>query len=102
LETIPLFYFLILSASLLCIGLAIIIVKRHLIMILMGIELMLNAVNINMVAFARNDPSLAGQTFSVFVLVVAAAEAVILLAIILLAYKQYQSVQIDDFAGLQG
>ena len=99
---IPVSYFLLLSAMLFSIGIAIVIVKRHTIMILMGIELMLNAVNINLVAFSRNDPNMQGQSMTLFVLVVAAAEAVVVLAIVLLAYKQFKSVNIDDFAEMEG
>jgi NADH:ubiquinone oxidoreductase subunit K len=99
---IPLSYFLLLSAMLFSIGIAIVIVKRHTIMILMGIELMLNAVNINLVAFSRNDPSMQGQSMTLFVLVVAAAEAVVVLAIVLLAYRQFKTVNMDDFAEMEG
>lgn len=99
---IPVSYFLLLSAMLFSIGIAIIIVKRHTIMILMGIELMLNAVNINLIAFSRNDPNMQGQSMTLFVLVVAAAEAVVVLAIVLLAYKQFKSVNMDDFAEMKG
>ena len=99
---ISLSYFLLLSALLFSIGLAIVIVKRHTIMILMGIELMLNAVNINLIAFSRNDPSLAGQSMSLFVMVVAAAETVVVLAIVLLAYKHFNSVNMDDFSEMNG
>jgi NADH:ubiquinone oxidoreductase subunit K len=99
---IPLSYFLLLSAILFSIGFAIVVIKRHLIMILMGVELMLNAVNINLVAFSRNDPQLQGQSMTLFVLVVAAAEAVVLLAIILLAYRYFKSVNMDDYSEMQG
>ncbi|MES2795215.1 MAG: NADH-quinone oxidoreductase subunit NuoK [Bacteroidota bacterium] len=99
---IPLSYFLVLSAILFSIGIAIVIVKRHIIVILMGIELMLNAVNINLIAFSRNDPGLQGQSMSLFVLVVAAAEAVVVLAIVLLAYKHFKSVNMDDFSEMNG
>lgn len=99
---IPLSYFLLLGAILFSIGFAIVVIKRHLIMILMGVELMLNAVNINLVAFSRNDPKLQGQSMTLFVLVVAAAEAVVLLAIILLAYRYFKSVNMDDYSEMQG
>lgn len=99
---ISLSYFLLLSAMLFSIGLAIVIVKRHTIMILMGIELMLNAVNINLIAFSRNDPSLSGQSMSLFVMVVAAAETVVILAIVLLAYRHFNSVNMDDFSEMNG
>jgi NADH:ubiquinone oxidoreductase subunit K len=99
---IPLSYFLLLSAILFSIGLAIVIIKQHTIMILMGIELILNAVNINLVAFGRNDPSINGVSMALFVMVVAAAEAVVVLAIILLAYKHFKSVNMDDFSEMKG
>lgn len=99
---IPLNYFLILSAILFCIGISIVVIKRHIIVILMGIELMLNAVNINLVAFGRHDQGLQGQSMTLFVLVVAAAEAVVALAIILMAYKYFHSVNMDDFSELKG
>ncbi len=99
---IPINLFLLLGALLFSIGLAIVIVKRHTIVVLMGIELMLNAVNINLIAFSRNDPSLQGQSMSLFVLVVAAAEAVVVLAIVLLVYKHFKSVNLDEFSELKG
>lgn len=99
---IPISYFLVLSAMLFSIGIAIIVIKRHTIMILMGIELMLNAVNINLISFSRNDPNMQGQLMTLFVLVVAAAEAIVVLAIILLAYKNFKSVNMNDFAEMEG
>lgn len=99
---IPISYFLLLSAMLFSIGFAIVVVKRHIIMILMGIELILNAVNINLVAFSRNDPKIQGQNMTLFVLVVAAAEAVVVLAIVLMAYKHFKSVNMDDFSEMNG
>ncbi len=101
-QEIPLSYFLILSAIIFSIGLAIIIVKKHTIVVLMGIELMLNAVNINLVAFSRHDSSLKGQSLTLFILVVAAAEAVVVLSIVLLAYKHFNSVNLDDFSEMKG
>lgn len=95
--SIPLQHYLIVAAALFCIGLAIAITKRHFIGILLGIELMLNAVNINLVAFSRHDPErLSGQLFALFVIVVAAAEVTIALAIILRVYGHYLSVDPDE------
>ncbi|MCF0061988.1 NADH-quinone oxidoreductase subunit NuoK [Dyadobacter chenwenxiniae] len=94
---IPIHHYLIVAAALFCIGLAIAITKRHFIGILLGIELMLNAVNINLVAFSRYDPErLSGQLFALFVIVVAAAEVTIALAIILRVYGHYQTVDPDE------
>ena len=80
---IPIQHYLLVGAALFSIGLAIAVTKRHFIGILLGIELMLNAVNINLVAFSRHDPEkLSGQLFSLFVIVVAAAEVTVALGII--------------------
>jgi NADH:ubiquinone oxidoreductase subunit K len=98
---IPIAYLLTLGAILFVIGLAITITKQNIVYVLMGIELMLNGVNVNLVAFSRNDPSLSGQTFALFSMVIAAAEAVLLLAIILKAYKQYNTNQAGSFNELK-
>lgn len=93
--------YLILAAALFCIGLFGILVRRNAISILMCIELMLNAVNINLVAFARfvkpmPGMILAGQAFAIFVMTVAAAEAAIGLAIIFVVYRNMKHVNVDD------
>ena len=94
--------FLLVGAALFSIGLAIVILKRHAIMVLMGIELMLNAVNLNLIAFSQNDPiRLQGQLFSLFVMIVAAAEAAIALAIILQVYRHFKTVQLDELNELK-
>ena len=95
-SNIPLIHFLIVAAALFSIGLAIAITKKNLIGILLGIELMLNAVNLNLVAFSRHDPErLGGQLFALFVIVVAAAEITVALAIILRVYGQFNTVEPD-------
>lgn len=94
-------YYLLLGAALFSIGLALIIVKRHAIVVLMGIELMLNAVNLNLVAFSRNDATIQGQFFALFVIVVAAAEAVVALAIILRTYRYFKTVNLDEISELK-
>lgn len=77
------------------IGMAVVVTKRNAILVLMGIELMLNAVNLNLLAFAQNDPNrLQGQVFSLFVIVIAAAEVTIALAIILKVYSYYQTIDL--------
>ena len=94
---IPVQHYLIVGAALFSIGLAISITKRHFIGILLGIELMLNAVNINLVAFSRHDPErLGGQLFALFVIVVAAAEVTVALAIILRVYGRFKTVDPDQ------
>ncbi|MFD1143808.1 NADH-quinone oxidoreductase subunit NuoK [Larkinella insperata] len=94
--------FLLVGAALFSIGLAIVLLKRHAVMVLMGIELMLNAVNLNLIAFSQNDPErLQGQLFSLFVMIVAAAEAAIALAIILQVYRHFNTVQLDELNELK-
>jgi NADH-quinone oxidoreductase subunit K len=68
----------------------------------MGIELMLNAVNLNLVAFSKNDPTLQGQMFALFVVVVAVCEAVIALAIILKAYEYFNTINLDEISETKG
>lgn len=100
---IPIGHFLILSAALFATGLMIVMIKKNAIVILIGIELMLNAANINLVAFSRLDPSLnSGQIFTLFVIVIAAAEAAIALAIILNVYRQFGESEIDKINQLKG
>ncbi len=98
---IPITYFLVLSAFLLCSGLLIVLIKRNVIFVLIGIELMLNAANLNLVAFSRFDPDLSGQVFAIFSVVIAAAEAAIALAIILNISKHYQTSDLDELNTLE-
>ncbi|MEO1053802.1 MAG: NADH-quinone oxidoreductase subunit NuoK [Bacteroidota bacterium] len=100
---IPIEHYLILSALLFCIGVVAIITKKNVIVVLMGIELILNAANINLVAFSQYDHvQIQGQVLTLFVIVVAAAEAAVALAIILRVYAHYQSVNIDEIKDLKG
>ena len=88
---------LIVAALLFSLGLAVVVVKRHAIVVLMGVELMLNAANLNLVAFSQYDPDrLQGQLMTLFVLVVAAAEAAVALAIVLQVYRHFRTVQLDE------
>ncbi|BDD09282.1 NADH-quinone oxidoreductase subunit K [Fulvitalea axinellae] len=93
---IPLEHILLLSAVLFCIGLTIIISKKNAIMVLMGVELLLNAANINLIAFSGGDKGLNGQMFSLFVIVVAAAEVAVALAIVMQAYKYFRHSDVTD------
>ncbi|GAA4408693.1 NADH-quinone oxidoreductase subunit NuoK [Nibrella viscosa] len=96
-ETINPGWYLLVGAALFSIGLAIVLLKRHAIMVLMGVELMLNAVNLNLVAFSQYDPDhLQGQMLALFVMVVAAAEAAVALAIIIQVYRHFRTVQLDE------
>lgn len=99
---IPLFHFLVIAGALFSIGLAIAVTKKHVIGILLGLELMLNAVNINLVAFSRHDPQLIqGQLFALFVIVVAAAEITIALAIVLRMYSLFKTTDPDQLNQLK-
>jgi NADH-quinone oxidoreductase subunit K len=88
----PLHYYLILSAVIFAIGVTGVIVRRNLIVILMSIELMLNAVNLTFIAFSYSWGSIEGQVMVFFVMAVAAAEAVIGLAIIIALFRHRQSL----------
>ncbi|MCL4238349.1 MAG: NADH-quinone oxidoreductase subunit NuoK [Anaerolineae bacterium] len=95
---VPLWMYLVVAAALFSTGLFGVLARRNAIAILMSIELMLNAVNINLVAFWRyNTPlDLSGQAFAVFVFVVAAAEVAVGLALIISIYRKRQSVIAED------
>jgi NADH:ubiquinone oxidoreductase subunit K len=92
------FYYLALAALLFSIGLFGVLTRRNVIGILMSLELMFNAANINFVTFNRYiiTDGLAGQIFAIFVVVVAAAEAVVGLAIVLLLYRNWQGIDVDN------
>lgn len=95
---VPLWMYLVVAAGLFSIGMFGVLARRNAIAILMSIELMLNAVNINLVAFWRyRTPSqLSGQAFAVFVFVVAAAETAVGLALIISIYRRRRSVVADE------
>ena len=95
--------YILLSTALFSIGIYGLIASRNVIRILMSIELLLNAVNINLVAFSTYiDPlEIKGQIFALFVMAIAAAEAAIALAIILAIYRNMSSVDMEDFASLK-
>lgn len=102
-QAIPLEHFLIVGAALFCIGVATVVTKRNAIVMLMGVELILNAANLNLVAFSRFDPNLLqGQLFSLFVIVVAAAEASVALAIVLRVYKLFHTANLDEINQMRG
>ncbi len=99
---IPLENYLFLSLVLFCIGLFILVLKKNAIVSLMGIELMLNAANINFVAFSQHDSKLQGQIFSLFVIVVAAAETAVLLSILLKVYQHFRTIHLEDINQMKG
>jgi len=89
-------HYMLLSAALFTIGMIGVMVRRNIIIIFMSIELMLNAVNINLVAYAKELQNPVGQVFAVFVIAVAAAEAAVGLGIILAFYRNKETVNIDE------
>ena len=97
----PLQAYLTLSAVLFSIGLFGVITRRNTVGILLGVELMLNAVNINLVAFSAALNDLTGQVMAMFVLTVAAAEAAIALAIVLNFFNRYQTIHLDEDSELK-
>ena len=96
--SIPLSWYLILAAALFCIGLYGVLSRKNAIAILLGIELMLNAVNVNLVAFWRylNPAQMVGQAFAVIVFAVAAAEVAVGLALTISVYRRRKTVVADE------
>jgi NADH:ubiquinone oxidoreductase subunit K len=94
--------FLLLGAVLFCIGVYGVIARRNAVLVLMSIELILNAVNLNLVAFGAIHGSVAGAVFALFVIAIAAAEVGVGLAIVLLIYRNRKSVDLDDLAQMKG
>ena len=95
---IPLSWYLIFGAALFCIGLYGVLSRRNAVAILMSVELMLNAVNINLVAFWRyvTPTQVTGQMFAIFVIAVAAAEAAVGLALVIAIYRSRDTVNVED------
>lgn len=97
--------YLLISAALFCIGLTGVLVRRNAILVLVGIELMLNAANLNFIAFWSFSPNAAaidGIMFVIFSIAIAAAEAAVGLALIIAIYRHYKSANVDDVKGLKG
>jgi NADH-quinone oxidoreductase subunit K len=95
-ETITPYHYLVLSSALFMTGVIGVMVRRNIIVILMSIELMLNAVNINLAAFSHQMQNVMGQVFALFVIAVAAAEAAVGLGIILAYFRNKDTLNIDE------
>ncbi|RUS49184.1 NADH-quinone oxidoreductase subunit NuoK [Cohnella sp. AR92] len=95
--------YLTLAAVLFCIGLYGVITKRNAVIVLLSIELMLNAVNLNLIAFSKYgiNASLRGQVFSLFTMTVAAAEAAVGIAVLISLYRRRVTVNVDEFDELR-
>lgn len=99
--TVPISWYLILSAILFTLGVAGFVIRRNIITVFMSIELMLNAVNLSFIAFSYQLKQIDGHIYSFFVMVVAAAEAAVGLAIILTVFKNRSTLQIDDVSSMK-
>ena len=100
--TIPLSYYIIISAILFIMGALGVLIRRNALIIFMSIELMLNAANLAFVAFARNYHVITGQVFVFFVMTVAAAEVAVGLALIVTIFRSKRSIDVDQMSSLKG
>ena len=98
----PVTQFVLLSAFLFCTGIYGVLARRNGVLVLMSVELMLNAVNINLVAFSARLNDAAGQVFALFVIAIAAAEVGVGLAIVLLIYRNRVGVNLDEIDLMKG
>jgi len=101
---VPLTWYLLLAAALFCIGLFGVLARKNAVAVLMGVELMLNAVNINLIAFWRYTAlnQLVGQAFAVFVITVAAAEAAVGVALFIAIYRLRSTVNVEELDEMKG
>ncbi len=94
--------FLLLAAVLFCIGVYGVIARRNAVLVLMSIELILNAVNLNLIAFALLHGNVDGQVFALYVIAVAAAEVGVGLAMVLMIYRNRRSISLDELSEMKG
>lgn len=100
----PLSFYLVISATLFVLGLVCMMTRRNAVALLLGVELVLNSANLNFVAFSRftRAPLLDGQLAAIFVIILAAAEAAVAMAIVLNLYRRHRTIDIDSVRELQG
>jgi NADH:ubiquinone oxidoreductase subunit K len=94
--------FLLLGAVLFCIGVYGVLARRNAVMVLMSVELILNAVNLNFIAFALMHGAIDGHVFALFIIAVAAAEVGVGLAMVLLVYRNRRSIALDELSEMRG
>jgi NADH:ubiquinone oxidoreductase subunit K len=94
--------FLLLGAVLFCIGVYGVLARKNAVMVLMSIELILNSVNLNLLAFAVRNGSVDGNTFALYVIAIAAAEVGVGLAMVLLVYRNRRTIALDDLSEMKG
>ena len=99
---VPLSWYIILSSVLFVIGMGGVLLRRNILIVLMSVELMLNSVNINMVAFSYFHQNLRGQIFSIFVITIAAAEVAVALGILIALVRNKASLNVDDIQTMKG
>ncbi|NLT65561.1 MAG: NADH-quinone oxidoreductase subunit NuoK [Acidobacteria bacterium] len=96
-------HFLVISAALFSLGIMCVLTRKNAVNVLMGVELILNSANINLVAFSKfSAGNMSGQIFAIFIIVIAAAEAAVALAIVLSMYRIIKSVDLDRADTLKG
>ena len=94
--------FLLLGAVLFCIGVYGVLARRNAVLVLMSIEIILNAVNLNFIAFALRNNNIDGQVFALYIIAVAAAEVGVGLALVLLIYRNRRSISLDELTEMKG
>ena len=94
--------FLLLGAVLFCIGVYGVLSRRNAVMVLMSVELILNAVNLNLIAFALMHDNVDGQVFALYIIAVAAAEVGVGLGLVLLVYRNRRSISLDELSEMKG
>jgi NADH:ubiquinone oxidoreductase subunit K len=94
--------FLLLGAVLFCIGVYGVLARKNAVLVLMSIELILNSVNINLLAFSLQKGSVEGQVFALFIIAVAAGEVGVGLAMVLLVYRNRRSIALDELSQMKG
>lgn len=99
---VPLSWYIILSSVLFIIGTAGVLLRRNILIVLMSVELILNSVNINLVAFSYYHQDLRGQIFSIFVIAVAAAEVAVALGILIALVRNKSALNVDEIRTMKG
>jgi NAD(P)H-quinone oxidoreductase subunit 4L len=94
--------FLLLGAALFCIGVYGVLTRKNAVMVLMSVELILNSVNINLLAFSTMWANVDGNTFALYIIAVAAAEVGVGLAMVLLIYRNRRSIALDELSEMKG
>jgi NADH:ubiquinone oxidoreductase subunit K len=94
--------FLLLAAVLFCIGVYGVIARRNAVMVLMSVELILNAVNLNLIAFSLMTGNIDGHVFALYVIAIAAAEVGVGLAMVLMIYRNRRSIALDELSEMKG